>query len=95
MPVPSNDYFGCHNPARDRTNSLHPQALENPTEDRGNVSQWLTYWVVYSIFSMVEFFLDIVISWLPLYNMSKVGFLDFVSPHVRARIRKANQFIHF
>jgi len=54
------------------------QALENPTEDRGNVSQWLTYWVVYSIFSMVEFFLDIVISWLPLYSMSKVLFLAWL-----------------
>ena len=27
-------------------------------------TQWLTYWVVYAVFGLVEFFSDILLSWL-------------------------------
>jgi hypothetical protein len=31
-------------------------------------TQWLVYWCVYSLFTVVEFFLDIIIPWIPLYQ---------------------------
>jgi len=38
-------------------------------------TQWLTYWVVYSAFSIIEFFSDIFLSWFPLYFLFKCIFL--------------------
>jgi len=38
-------------------------------------TQWLTYWVVYSAFTIVEFFSDIFLSWFPLYFLFKCMFL--------------------
>ncbi|KAG9486290.1 receptor expression-enhancing protein 6 isoform X1 [Eleutherodactylus coqui] len=36
---------------------------------------WLTYWVVYGVFSVVEFFSDIFLFWFPFYYLGKCGFL--------------------
>ncbi|XP_063435312.1 receptor expression-enhancing protein 5-like isoform X3 [Mytilus trossulus] len=38
-------------------------------------TQWLTYWVVYSFFSLVEFFADIFLFWIPFYWFLKCVFL--------------------
>ncbi|XP_047467902.1 receptor expression-enhancing protein 6-like isoform X2 [Mugil cephalus] len=38
-------------------------------------TQWLTYWVVYGLFSIVESFSDIFLSWFPFYYASKCLFL--------------------
>ncbi|KAI9556956.1 hypothetical protein GHT06_016750 [Daphnia sinensis] len=40
-------------------------------------TKWLTYWVVYACFGMVEFFSDILLSWFPLYWLGKCTFLVF------------------
>jgi len=54
-------------------------------------TQWLTYWVVYSVFALAEFFTDILLSWIPLYWFLKVRTLCtdvpytlfiVLSPHV-------------
>lgn len=37
--------------------------------------QWLIYWVVYGVFSIVEFFFDIFLLWFFFYYMLKCGFL--------------------
>lgn len=34
---------------------------------------WLTYWVVYALFGLVEFFSDLLLSWFPFYYAGKVG----------------------
>lgn len=34
---------------------------------------WLTYWVVYGLFGVVEFFSDLLLSWFPFYYVGKVG----------------------
>lgn len=34
---------------------------------------WLTYWVVYGLFGLVEFFSDLLLSWFPFYYVGKVG----------------------
>lgn len=46
------------------------KAIESPNKD--DDTQWLTYWVVYGIFSIAEFFSDIFLSWFPFYYMLKV-----------------------
>ncbi|CAL8274478.1 unnamed protein product [Merluccius merluccius] len=38
-------------------------------------TQWLTYWVVYGVFSIAESFSDIFLSWFPFYYASKCVFL--------------------
>ncbi|KAM6912379.1 receptor expression-enhancing protein 5 [Xenentodon cancila] len=38
-------------------------------------TQWLTYWVVYGVFSIVEAFSDIFLFWFPFYYAGKCVFL--------------------
>ncbi|XP_069481606.1 receptor expression-enhancing protein 5 isoform X2 [Ambystoma mexicanum] len=49
------------------------KAIESPNKE--DDTQWLTYWVVYGIFSIFEFFSDIFLSWFPFYYMLKCAFL--------------------
>lgn len=46
------------------------KAIESPNKD--DDTQWLTYWVVYGVFSIAEFFSDLFLSWFPFYYMLKV-----------------------
>ncbi|KAJ8304813.1 hypothetical protein KUTeg_018396 [Tegillarca granosa] len=41
------------------------KAIESTSKD--DDTQWLTYWVVYSFFSLLEFFTDIFLFWIPFY----------------------------
>ncbi|XP_060764920.1 receptor expression-enhancing protein 5 [Neoarius graeffei] len=43
--------------------------------DKDDDTKWLTYWVVYGVFSVAEFFADIFLSWFPFYYMGKCAFL--------------------
>lgn len=45
--------------------------------DKNDDTQWLTYWVVYSAFSIVEFFSDIFLFWIPFYWFLKCCFLTW------------------
>jgi len=38
-------------------------------------TQWLTYWVVYSIFTLIESLTDFFLHWIPLYHLVKIAFL--------------------
>ncbi|XP_061887463.1 receptor expression-enhancing protein 5 [Entelurus aequoreus] len=49
------------------------KAIESATKD--DDTKWLTYWVVYGLFSVAEFFADIVLSWFPFYYIGKCAFL--------------------
>lgn len=55
-------------------------ALE--TSNKDDDSKWLTYWVVFAAFSVVEFFSDILLSWFPLYWLAKVVFLLWCSADI-------------
>ena len=44
-------------------------------EQNENQEKWLTYWVVYGCFNIVEFFGDILLSWFPFYFFIKTAFL--------------------
>merc|ERR1711934_124659 len=52
------------------------KALEsqNKNDDR----LWLTYWVVYSCFCLIEGFLEYVLFWVPFYYPIKLAFLFFL-----------------
>ncbi|ELU03977.1 hypothetical protein CAPTEDRAFT_20933 [Capitella teleta] len=49
------------------------KAIESKGKD--DDTKWLTYWVVYSGFSLVEFFTDIFLFWIPFYWLLKCVFL--------------------
>lgn len=40
--------------------------------DKDDDTQWLTYWVVYAAFGIIEYFTDILLSWIPFYFLLKV-----------------------
>ena len=47
------------------------KAIESVNKD--DDTQWLTYWVVFSVFSVAEFFTDLLLSWIPLYFFLKAS----------------------
>jgi receptor expression-enhancing protein 5/6 len=47
------------------------------SNDKDDDQMWLTYWVIYAVFTVVESFADVALSWLPFYFFAKVGFLVF------------------
>nr|XP_057947106.1 receptor expression-enhancing protein 6-like isoform X2 [Doryrhamphus excisus] len=49
------------------------KAIESRVKD--DDTQWLTYWVVYGLFSIVEAFSDIFLFWFPFYYAGKCMFL--------------------
>lgn len=49
------------------------QAIE--TNMKGDDTQWLIYWVVYSFFSIIEVFTDFLLYWIPFYYAFKLAFL--------------------
>ncbi|GLV43565.1 Receptor expression enhancing protein B [Carabus blaptoides fortunei] len=49
------------------------RAIESPQKD--DDTKWLTYWVVFALFSVVEFFADMVAGWFPLYWLLKCLFM--------------------
>ncbi|KAM4857933.1 receptor expression-enhancing protein 6 isoform X2 [Urocitellus parryii] len=51
------------------------KAIESPSRDDDTV--WLTYWVVYAVFGLMEFFSDLLLFWFPFYYAGKCAFLLF------------------
>ncbi|XP_051893707.1 receptor expression-enhancing protein 6 [Pristis pectinata] len=49
------------------------KAIESTNKE--DDTKWLTYWVVYGIFSVAEFFSDIFLYWFPFYYAGKCLFL--------------------
>lgn len=47
------------------------KALESPNKD--DDTKWLTYWAVFALFSIIEYFSDILIYWFPFYWLIKVN----------------------
>eukprot|EP00802_Teleaulax_amphioxeia_P020838 Tamp_21140.p2 GENE.Tamp_21140~~Tamp_21140.p2 ORF type:complete len:158 (+),score=40.60 Tamp_21140:363-836(+) len=58
------------------------------TENKDDDSQWLSYWIIFSLFTLVEFFLDIVLAWIPLYYEAKlIGLLYLALPQTRGALK--------
>ena len=49
------------------------KAIENPNIE--DDTQWLTYWAVFGVFSIAEFFSDLFLLWFPFYYLLKCSFL--------------------
>ncbi|CAG0887548.1 unnamed protein product [Cyprideis torosa] len=49
------------------------KAIESRNKD--DDTKWLTYWVVFAVFSLLEFFADILVGWFPFYWLTKCIFL--------------------
>jgi len=49
------------------------RALESSV--KSDDTQWLTYWVVFAAFSVVEYFADFIAGWVPFYWLSKCLFM--------------------
>ncbi|NXD67795.1 REEP6 protein, partial [Eolophus roseicapillus] len=49
------------------------KAIESSSKE--DDTTWLTYWVVYGVFSVAEFFSDIFLYWFPFYYAGKCLFL--------------------
>ncbi|CBZ53204.1 Receptor expression-enhancing protein 3, related [Neospora caninum Liverpool] len=65
----------------DLTGFLYPawqsfKAVETPGRDDDKL--WLTYWVVYAAFSLLEYFVDIILFWVPFYYLLKCAFLLYL-----------------
>ena len=61
------------------------KALESKEADDDRIC--LVYWVIYAFFSVIEFFSDIFLGWIPFYYLLKVGTGRISSvppPHVSA-----------
>ena len=50
-------------------------ALERRPRPAGEVTQWLVYWVVYALFSILETFASTLLYWIPFYYAFKFAFL--------------------
>uniref|UniRef100_A0A8C3D6V6 Receptor expression-enhancing protein n=1 Tax=Corvus moneduloides TaxID=1196302 RepID=A0A8C3D6V6_CORMO len=49
------------------------KAIESSSKEDDTL--WLTYWVVYGVFSVAEFFSDLFLYWFPFYYVGKCLFL--------------------
>mmetsp|Transcript_17479 Transcript_17479/g.45473 ORF Transcript_17479/g.45473 Transcript_17479/m.45473 type:complete len:160 (-) Transcript_17479:405-884(-) len=51
------------------------KAIESKSKD--DDTQWLTYWVVYGVFNIMEHAMAFVVMMIPYYGLFKMGFLIF------------------
>merc|ERR1712038_554033 len=58
------------------------KALESTVKN--DDTQWLTYWVVFAAFSVVEYFADFIAGWVPFYWLSKCLFLVWCMAPIEA-----------
>jgi len=57
------------------------------SEDKEDDTQWLTYWVVYAFFVVVESLTDLLLHWIPFYYGVKLAFLVWCfSPQTRGAV---------
>jgi len=49
------------------------KALESSI--KSDDTQWLTYWVVFAFFSVIEYFADFIAGWVPFYWLTKCLFM--------------------
>lgn len=47
------------------------------TKQKDDDTKWLTYWVVYAFFLLIEYFTDLLLSWVPIYWFIKCVFLIY------------------
>ncbi|KAK0425664.1 hypothetical protein QR680_009309 [Steinernema hermaphroditum] len=48
------------------------------TSKKEDDTQWLTYWVVFALFNVVEFFSDVIVGYFPFYWLLKCAFMLYL-----------------
>uniref|UniRef100_A0A1I8J2J2 Receptor expression-enhancing protein n=1 Tax=Macrostomum lignano TaxID=282301 RepID=A0A1I8J2J2_9PLAT len=71
------NFIGFLYPAYASVKAIETRAKEDDTK-------WLTYWVVYAGFSLLETFTDIFLWWIPLYAFIKCIFLIYLMVPIQA-----------
>lgn len=66
------------------------QAIES--KHKGDDAQWLVYWVIFAIFSIMEVFADVILYWVPFYYAFKLAFLLWAMVRLRHWRRAARTF---
>lgn len=46
--------------------------------DKKDDTQWLTYWVIFALFNVVEFASDAIVGWFPIYWLMKCAFMLYL-----------------
>jgi len=49
------------------------------TKGKEDDTQWLTYWMMYGWFSVLEFFIETITAWIPMYFVIKLFFLIWLA----------------
>merc|ERR1712100_566237 len=81
------NFVGFVYPAYASFKSLESQ---NTNDDR----LWLTYWVVYSCFCLIEGFLEYVLFWVPFYYPIKPAFLCYLFlPQTKGAVQLSEKFL--
>jgi len=47
-------------------------------EDKMEDILWLSYWIWYGLFTMIESITDVFLSWIPMYELMKMGFYVYL-----------------
>ncbi|KAI9143745.1 TB2/DP1, HVA22 family-domain-containing protein [Paraphysoderma sedebokerense] len=68
------------------------KALESATKD--DDVQWLTYWIVFAFFNIIEFFTDVLLYWLPMYFVAKTAILMWLFiPQTKGAVKVYQQVL--
>jgi len=58
------------------------------SEDKADDTLWLTYWTVFAAFSLVDFFAENIMAWLPIYWLAKTIFLLYLAmPQTKGAVK--------
>ena len=52
--------------------------LANETDHPDDDKQWLTYWVCFGVFNVIDQFAGFILQWIPFYYLAKLIFLLFL-----------------
>ena len=68
------------------------KALESTSSEESK--QWLTYWIVVASMQGVEYLVDNVLSWMPVYGFTKLFFFVWLQhPRTRGALQIYNAFL--
>ncbi|XP_048379072.1 receptor expression-enhancing protein 1-like isoform X1 [Stegostoma tigrinum] len=78
--------------------TLYPAYTSYKAVKTKNVKEyvrWMMYWIVFAIFTTLETFTDMFISWFPFYYEMKIAFVVWLlSPYTRGASMIYKKFIH-
>ncbi|XP_038677708.1 receptor expression-enhancing protein 3 [Scyliorhinus canicula] len=78
--------------------TLYPAYYSYKAVKTKNVKEyvrWMMYWIVFALYTVLETFADLLVSWFPLYYELKVAFVIWLlSPYTRGASLLYRKFLH-